>query len=49
MKKKIICFGLGRIYQTFLALYDSSKAEIVALSDNDSVKWTSAGVIAPLR
>ena len=49
MKKKIICFGLGRIYQTFLALYDSSKAEIVALSDNDSVKWTSAGVIAPFK
>ena len=28
MKKKIICFGLGRIYQTFLALYDSSKVMI---------------------
>lgn len=49
MKKKIICFGLGRIYQAFLNLYDSSKAEIVALSDNQPVKWTLPNVIEPSK
>lgn len=34
-KKKVVVFGLGKIYQTFLNLYDSSKAEIIALSDNN--------------
>lgn len=34
-RKKIIVFGLGTIYRVFLNLYDSSKVEIVALSDNN--------------
>lgn len=49
MKKRIICFGLGRVYQAFLNLYDDLKAEIVALSDNDATKWDLAGVINPLE
>lgn len=49
MKKRIICFGLGKIYQLFLNLYDSSKAEIVALSDNHSDKWTLPNVIEPFK
>lgn len=49
MKKRIICFGLGRVYQTFLELYDGSKAEIVALSDNDATKWTLPNVIEPKK
>lgn len=32
--KKIVVFGLGAIFKTFLNVYDSSKAEIIALSDN---------------
>ena len=34
-KKKIVVFGLGKIYRSFLNLYDSSKTEIIALSDNN--------------
>lgn len=34
-KKKIVVFGLGKIYRVFLRLYDSTKAEIVALCDNN--------------
>ena len=34
-KKKIVVFGLGKIYKVFLGLYDSTKAEIVALCDNN--------------
>lgn len=49
MKKRIICFGLGKIYHTFLELYDNAKAEIVALSDNDPVKWCLPDVIEPSR
>lgn len=48
-KKRIVCFGVGRIYQTFLDLYDSSKAEIVALSDNDVRKWTLPDFIEPSK
>ena len=33
-KKKIVVFGLGKIYRIFLKLYDNTKAEIVALCDN---------------
>lgn len=47
MKKRIICFGLGKIYQAFLSLYDDSRAEITALSDNDPAKWTQPGVMEP--
>lgn len=35
MKKKIIVFGLGRIFETFIKIYDASKLDIVALSDNN--------------
>lgn len=49
MKKKIICFGLGKIYQEFLKIYDDMKAEIVALSDNNPEKWTLPDVIEPSR
>lgn len=35
-KKKIILFGLGKIYETFLKLVDNTKAEIIALSDNNT-------------
>lgn len=49
MKKRIICFGLGKIYQAFLSLYDDSRAEITALSDNDPAKWTQPGVINPSK
>ena len=34
-KKKIVVFGLGKIYRIFLKLYDNTKAEIVALCDNN--------------
>lgn len=46
---KIICFGLGKIYKTFLNVYNSKKAEIVALSDNDMEKWVLPNVIEPSR
>ena len=49
MKKRIVCFGLGEIYETFLELYDDSKAEIIALSDNAPAKWTQPGVIEPSK
>lgn len=49
MKKRIICFGLGKIYKAFCNLYDYSKAEIVALSDNDSSKWTQTGIVEPFK
>ncbi|MDE7286509.1 MAG: hypothetical protein K2N55_06680, partial [Lachnospiraceae bacterium] len=35
MKKKVVIFGLGRVYRTFLDVYDRSKMEIIALSDNN--------------
>lgn len=38
-KTKVVLFGLGKIYRTFLNLYDSSKVDIVALSDNNSWEW----------
>lgn len=47
LKKRIICFGMGKIYEAFLDLYDGSKAEIVASSDNNPAKWVQAGVIKP--
>lgn len=34
-KKKVVVFGLGRVYRTFLDVYDRSKMEIIALSDNN--------------
>lgn len=34
-RKKIVVFGLGRMFKTFLKLYDNSKAEIISLSDNN--------------
>lgn len=34
-RKKVLLFGLGKLYRIFLKLYDSSKTEIVALSDNN--------------
>ena len=49
VKKKIICFGIGKIYEDFLKMYDDAKAVIVALSDNDSDKWTLRDVIEPSR
>lgn len=49
MKKRIICFGLGRIYQTFLSLYDSSKAEVIALSDTNPAKWAMPNVVEPSK
>lgn len=49
MKKKVICFGLGKIYRVFLDLYDDSKAEIVALSDNDPKKWMQPRVVEPSK
>lgn len=49
MKKKIICFGLGKSYRVFKALCDDSKAEVVALSDNDPAKWTWPGVTEPSK
>lgn len=48
--KKIIVFGLGRIFKTFLNIYDNSKAEIVALSDNkirERVWGDSVKIIEP--
>lgn len=49
MKSKIICFGLGKIYRTFLSLYDEAKAEIIALSDNNPAKWNSGNVVEPSK
>lgn len=34
MKRKIIVFGLGKIFRTFLKNYDPEKVDILALSDN---------------
>lgn len=34
-KKKIIIFGLGKVYKTFVDVVDYLKVEIVALSDNN--------------
>ena len=34
-KKKVVVFGLGRVYRTFLDVYDRSKMDIIALSDNN--------------
>ena len=34
-KKKIVVFGLGKVYKVFLRVYDREKAEIVALCDNN--------------
>lgn len=42
-------FWVGRVYQMFLDLYDSSKAEIVALSDNDAGKWGLPNFIEPYK
>lgn len=47
VKKRLVCFGIGRIYQVFLELYDTSKAEIVALSDNNATKWNFPNFIEP--
>ena len=35
-RKKVVVFGLGKIYKAFVELYDSSKMDIIALSDNNS-------------
>lgn len=35
-RKKVVVFGLGKIYKMFLEVYDDSKIEIIALSDNNS-------------
>lgn len=45
-KKKVVLFGLGKIYRTFLDLYDSSKVDIVALSDNNSFAM-SKNIVKP--
>lgn len=45
--KKIVCFGLGRVYKTFLQTYDISKAEIVALSDNNDSKRNDYSAVSP--
>jgi hypothetical protein len=34
-KKKVVVFGLGKVFETFIKLFDYSKAEIIALSDNN--------------
>lgn len=34
MKKKIIVFGLGKMFRTFIRNYDPGKVQILALSDN---------------
>lgn len=39
-KVKVICFGIGKIYKAFLEVYDDSKIDIIALSDN---KYKEAG------
>ncbi len=46
MKKKIIVFGLGRMFQSFMKIYDSRKVEILALCDNntDSSKYLGGGI-----
>lgn len=49
VKKRIVCFGVGRVYQMFLDLYDSFKAEIVALSDNDVGKWGLPNFVEPSK
>lgn len=43
--KKIIAFGLGKMFKSFVRLYDSSRAEIVAVCDNnpDSYKHIGEG------
>jgi len=49
-RKRVIVFGLGKIYETFLKLFDASKAEIIALSDNDKEVLSRKGgtkAIAP--
>lgn len=35
MKKKVIVFGLGKIFEVFKKIYDATKLDIVALSDNN--------------
>lgn len=45
--KKIVCFGLGGMYKTFLQTYDTSKAEIVALSDNNDSQRNDYGAVSP--
>ena len=35
-KKKVIVFGLGQIYKSFINVVDESKVDIIALSDNNA-------------
>lgn len=44
MKKKIIVFGLGRMFQSFMKIYDSRKVEILALCDNNTDSSKKLGV-----
>lgn len=51
-RKKVIVFGLGKIYKAFLELYDSSKMDIIALSDNnrkllESLKSNNKTIVIP--
>lgn len=35
-KERIVVFGLGKIYKSFVKWFDESKAEIIAVSDNNN-------------
>lgn len=35
-KVRVVVFGLGRIYQSFIKLVDNAKVEIIAVSDNNN-------------
>lgn len=41
--KKIVIFGLGKMFQSFMKLYDNQKAEILAVCDNNIDKYLYLG------
>lgn len=40
-RKRVVLFGTGNVYCTFMQVYNKDKIEIVGLSDNDSSKWNT--------
>lgn len=38
-KKKAVVFGVGKVFKTFMNLYDKNKTEILALFDNNRDLW----------